>query len=258
MTLSTQVLAGLTAGIAVVAAGAVGVASPWGAEEEARASQAAATQVDDCRAQQTQSSAGQARWRGGRGQGDQSRQGLATGGHGPGRGAAGSGVGGGQHQRQGDAQVDLPAATAIDEATVQELLYMAEEEKLAHDVYVALGETYEVRQFTNIAQAELRHLDSVRVLLDRYDLDDPTVDAAAGEFTNAQLQQMYDDLVDSGSGSVADAAQAGVTIEETDIADLTQAINDTDAADVVQVLTSLRDGSQRHLAAFERLTSQVG
>jgi hypothetical protein len=256
MTLSTQVLAGLTAGIAVVAAAAAGVASPWGGEEEARASEAAATRADEC-AQQTHSSAVQARWRGGRGQGDQAQQGLATGGHGPGRGAAGAGVGGGQHQRQGDAQAHLPAATAIDEATVQELLYMAEEEKLAHDVYVALGETYEVRQFANIAQAELRHLDSVRVLLDRYDLDDPTVDAAAGEFTNAQLQKMYDDLVDSGSGSVAAAAQAGVTIEETDIADLTQAINDTDAADVVQVLTSLRDGSQRHLAAFERLASQV-
>jgi hypothetical protein len=160
--------------------------------------------------------------------------------------------------QQHDPTANLPAATSIDEATERELLYMVEEEKLAHDVYVALAETYDVPQLVNIPRAELTHQDAVRALLDRYGLDDPTVGAASGEFTNDQLQAMYDELVESGSASLAAAAQVGITIETTDIADLTSAVEGTDAPDVVQVLTSLRDGSERHLAAFERLAERAG
>jgi hypothetical protein len=134
---------------------------------------------------------------------------------------------------------------------------MVEEEKLAHDVYVALGEVYDARQFTNIARAEVQHQDSVRTLLDRYGLDDPTTGMPAGEFVNDGLQAMYDELVASGSASLADAAAVGITIETTDIADLTEAIDATDAADVIQVLSSLRDGSEKHLAAFERLADRA-
>ena len=187
----------------------------------------------------------QARWGGGQGNGN---------GQGHGRGP-GQGQAWGQQQRQSTA--GLAAASSIDSATEQNLLYMVEEEKLAHDVYVALGEQYDARQFVNIARAETRHLDAVRVLLDRYGLDDPTLGAAAGQFDDDTLSTMYDALVAEGSTSLAAAAQAGITIEQTDIADLTDAIARTDAPDVVQVLSSLRDGSERHLAAFERLADRA-
>jgi hypothetical protein len=144
----------------------------------------------------------------------------------------------------------------ISDATAQELLYMAEEEKLAHDLYITLGAQFDARQLDNIARAETRHLDAVRVLLDRYDLGDPTSEVT-GEFTDPDLQALYDDLLASGSTSLADAAQAGITVERTDIADLTDAIAIADAPDVVQVLSSLRDGSERHLAAFERLADRA-
>ena len=61
---------------------------------------------------------------------------------------------------------------------------LVEEEKLAHDVYVALSEIYDANQLRNIPAAELQHQDAVRVLLDRYGLDDPTIGAAAGEFAD--------------------------------------------------------------------------
>ncbi len=205
---------------------------------------------------------------GGTGQGYGAQRGRGPGNQGQGPGAGqgrqgfgqgpGAAQGGQQRTQQHDPTANLPAATSIDESTEQELLYMVEEEKLAHDVYVALGEVYDVNQFTNIPRAELQHQDAVRVLLDRYGLDDPTTGAAAGEFSNEQLQSMYDELVTSGASSLADAAQVGITVETTDIADLTAAIEGTDAPDVVQVLSSLRDGSERHLAAFERLAERAG
>lgn len=189
----------------------------------------------------------QARWGGGPGNGQ-----------GPGRGPGQShGRGQGSEQNAHRLSTDLPAASSIDSTTEQNLLYMVEEEKLAHDVYVALGEIYDTRQFGNIAAAEVRHQDSVRTLLARYGLDDPTEGMAAGEFSDVDLQAMYDELMTSGSASLADAADVGIVIETTDIADLSDAIDGTDAADVVAVLSSLRDGSERHLAAFERLASRA-
>ena len=68
----------------------------------------------------------------------------------------------------------------------------------------------------------------------------------AGLATQAQQQQF-----------LADAAQAGITVEQTDITDLEQMLAATDAEDVQLVLTSLLDGSRHHLAAFERLADRT-
>ena len=49
---------------------------------------------------------------------------------------------------------------------------------------------------------------------------------------------------------VIQALAVGVTIEKLDIADLTSAMSGLTAPDVLQVYTNLRNGSERHLAAF--------
>ena len=85
------------------------------------------------------------------------------------------------------------AATLSDE-TVEMLQYMVAEEKLARDVYTVLGDTYDVAVFDRIASSEARHMASVRVLLARYGITDPTLGDAAGYFDNAALQSLYDDL----------------------------------------------------------------
>ncbi|MFZ4487414.1 MAG: DUF2202 domain-containing protein [Candidatus Nanopelagicales bacterium] len=52
--------------------------------------------------------------------------------------------------------------------------------------------------------------------------------------------------------SLKAAGGVGVTIEKMDIADLDRALAANPAADISRVLESLRSGSTRHLAAFER------
>jgi hypothetical protein len=256
--------AGAAAAVLVASAGVV--VATTGAEEQSPPWAAGSTTTVQARWGQADGPGNQVPGRG-QGQGYGSAQGQGSGqGHGARHGAQSApdwcqnGPGnraGGPGQHNGDPAANLPASTEISDATAQELLYMAEEEKLAHDLYVALGAQYDARQFDNIARAETRHLAAVRVLLDRYDLDDPTIGLQAGEFSNEALQQLYDDLLASGSTSLADAAQAGITVEETDIADLTGAIEGTNAPDVVRVLSSLRDGSERHLVAFERLADRT-
>ncbi len=128
------------------------------------------------------------------------------------------------------------------------LLYMAEEEKLAGDVYLALNEKWNLRVFDNIGKAERTHEAAVKTLLERYSLPDPT--KGAGEFSNETLQGLYDDLVIRGSSSVKDALQVGAAIEEIDILDLEERMAQTDREDILLVYANLKRGSENHLRAF--------
>lgn len=167
-------------------------------------------------------------------------------GAGGGRGMQGQGNGRGM-QGQGAITATSGTLTTSQRAT---LVWMAEEEKLAHDVYVALAAKYPATvQFARIANAEAAHLASIQTLLARYGIDDPTTGMAAGEFRTAAFQSLYDDLV-ARATTTANALAVGVTIEKLDIADLTSAMSGLTAPDVLQVYTNLRNGSERHLAAF--------
>jgi len=143
------------------------------------------------------------------------------------------------------------AIAAEPDAVGAMLLYMAEEEKLAQDVYDALGELWGARIFDQISSSEVTHEERVVTLLDAQGLADPRT-GVAGLFTDPELQSLYDDLIALGAESRESAFQVGVMIEERDIADLADAILLTDDPAVVTVLESLRSASQNHLAAFER------
>lgn len=147
--------------------------------------------------------------------------------------------------------VPLPSSAPEAESPVAaQLAYLIEEEKLAHDVYVTLGDIWGARIFDSIAASENAHQEQVAALLVAHSVVDPRADTV-GVFTDPALQSLYDDLIAKGSRSLADALQVGVTIEQTDITDLSEAIAAA-PADVVTVLQRLLAGSQNHLAAFER------
>lgn len=139
------------------------------------------------------------------------------------------------------------------------LLWMREEEKLAHDVYVTLYEKWHLPIFQNIAQSELTHMAAVKTVLDRYSLDDPATGNIVGVFVNPTLQSLYDQLIEQGSQSLAAALVAGATIEDLDIVDLQTRPAQTDKADIQLVYANLMKGSRNHLRAFtQTLTSQTG
>lgn len=129
---------------------------------------------------------------------------------------------------------------------------LAEEEALAHDLYVAFAGKYSTPVFTRIANAETQHLTELRILLDRYAITDPTAGHVVGTFTNADTQKLYNGLLAQGSASLVDAYAAARTVESTDIADLTAAKAEVTAPDALQVYTNLLTASQRHLVAFSR------
>jgi len=133
---------------------------------------------------------------------------------------------------------------------VEDLIFMREEEKLAHDVYVTLYAQWGLRIFQNIANSEATHTDAIKNLLDMYGIDDPAAGNGVGEFTNPELQILYNQLVAQGSQSLADALRVGIGIEELDIQDLQTRIARTTNADIQLVYNNLLKGSENHLHAF--------
>ncbi len=143
-----------------------------------------------------------------------------------------------------------------DELTKEEidgLLLMREEEKLARDVYLALYEKWNLSTFYEIGQgSEAAHMDAIKMLLDRYGLEDPIGEDISGVFVNEELQKAYDELIEKGNKSIEDAILAGAYIEELDIYDLERLIKETDNDDIKIVYQNLLKGSRNHLRAFNR------
>jgi hypothetical protein len=139
------------------------------------------------------------------------------------------------------------------------LIFMREEEKLAHDVYVTFYQQYGLAIFNNIANSEAAHMAAVKTLLDRYGIADPAAGNGVGVFENADLQALYNQLIVQGRQSLSAALKVGGAIEEIDILDLKEQLATTTQADIRQVYTSLLNGSYNHLRAFANtLKMQTG
>jgi len=131
------------------------------------------------------------------------------------------------------------------------LVFMYQEEKVARDVYTKLYEKWGNRVFLNISKAEQTHMDSVRAILEKYELEVPVLSDIVGEFDLEKLKELYDNLIATGEVSSNDAMKVGVLVEKTDIADLIERMADA-PEDITVVYQSLLNGSYNHLNAFSK------
>lgn len=144
----------------------------------------------------------------------------------------------------------------LDESTVEGLLWMREEEKLARDVYLTLSERWDLPIFANIAGSEQTHTDAVGDLLELYGIPDPMAVDLAGVFVDPAIQALYDRLVVQGSRSLTDALIVGAAIEDMDIVDLR--LRETGIPAIDAVYANLQKGSRNHLRAFVRTLESRG
>lgn len=147
-------------------------------------------------------------------------------------------------------------AMALTSTEANDLLYLKQEEKLARDVYQALGAKWMLPAFSNIAVAEQRHMTAVNTLILRYGLAD-TTPADVGIFSIPELQALYDELIERGSASLQGAISVGLLIEQTDITDLEEALSRAQEQPIRTVLSNLLAGSYNHLSAFSRIARRI-
>jgi len=167
--------------------------------------------------------------------------------------AMGQGQGKGKRYNQEQYHSEESNENRLSEVQILGLSYMAEEEKIARDVYLYLAETTGKRIFSKIAQSEQKHIDAVLELLQTYNVDEPSTMDEAGVYLNDELQDFYNRLIKVGEASVRDAYAVGVIIEEKDIEDLEELLADANVpVDIEKAYSSLLRGSYNHLRAFKR------
>jgi len=153
----------------------------------------------------------------------------------------------------------VPPAATLSAEEIAGLKFMREEEKLAHDVYIALYALYGNDDiFYRISLSETTHTEAILALLVKYGIPDPAVGKPAGVFEDPDLQALYDTLIVMGGASHIAALKVGALIEETDIRDIKAKIAVTDEADILTVYNSLLCGSQDHLRAFNSQLLALG
>ena len=143
----------------------------------------------------------------------------------------------------------LPYETLSTDET-NALLYMREEEYMAHDVYLTLSQLNTKPIFRNITRSEQRHTDAIKALILKYNLVDPAATHVTGVFTYPALQSLYTSLVSQGSASLLNGLIVGATIEDLDIMDLKTHLLTVDNQDITAVFNNLMRGSRNHLRSF--------
>ncbi len=150
--------------------------------------------------------------------------------------------------------VDTLPYEDLNEVESASLGFMLEEEKLARDVYITLGEKWNLPVFLNIARAEQTHMNAISALVEKYGIEN-NINDENGVFNNADLQTLYNELTAKGSESVVSALTVGATIEDLDINDLETYTQKIDNQDITLVYQNLTKGSGNHLRAFVRQLS---
>lgn len=179
-------------------------------------------------------------------------------------------------------QKDNAVGLVLDFNEQTHLEFMCEEEKLARDVYIALGFRYpDSRVFGNIDDSEERHKCAVADMLKKYGIPNPSRNDNVGVFTGEAygwyFTEKFNVLIELGSASQLDALYVGAFIEELDMLDINQCpkvivaaangINDasgcgkvyTEKPDLQRLYGFLLEGSENHLRAYvKNIEEQTG
>lgn len=136
--------------------------------------------------------------------------------------------------------------TSLTAAEIQALHDALDDEYHAAAVYSqVLSDFGALRPFLNIRDSELRHIEALLRLFERYRLPIP-----ANPWITANLPHFT---------SLKEAYEAGVQAEIENVALYERILNSTSRADLLQVFRRLQAASQeRHLPAFQRAAARYG
>ncbi|WP_373001560.1 DUF2202 domain-containing protein [Sulfurimonas sp.] len=145
----------------------------------------------------------------------------------------------------------VTTTVSLTDEQLDTLVFIYQEEKVARDTYITLGNMYSNQNvFANIQLSEQEHIDKAEILCDKYGADTSNIDETnVGQFVVPVLQELYDTLIAQGSQSELSALMVGEYVEITDIDDIEHAQVGM-PSDVVKTYENLKEGSINHLAAF--------
>ena len=153
-------------------------------------------------------------------------------------------------QKEEIAPINSTTTASLSSAEVDDLSFLIQEEKLARDVYIYAYQKHGDEIFNNITTSEQSHMNQVAALLDKYNVPNPVIGLAIGQFQNASLQQLYYDLVAIADSSSIHGFKVGATIEDLDIHDIENQYANTNNVDLITTYDRMTCGSRNHMRSF--------
>lgn len=131
------------------------------------------------------------------------------------------------------------------------LRFVAGQEKLAADLFLALYHRWGEPVFLDLYEAETTHHEAVLWLLGKYGLADPDQGLGPGAFSDPDLQWTYDDGLAYGMESFTQALILGAELAESSIDELEYQLTTRQSArDAVFLYDALLLASHNHLRLF--------
>jgi len=140
--------------------------------------------------------------------------------------------------------------TALSQQDVSWLVRMREEEKLSRDTYNTLWNKWKNKTFIDVAKVEQLHMNAVKVLLEKYWIDDPVRDDSVWVFSSFAIKKLYDDSVSQWNKSLLDAFVLAADAEALDILDLNDLAEQLHNPDIIAVYNTLIVWSRNHLRSY--------
>jgi len=145
---------------------------------------------------------------------------------------------------------DIPAGT-VDKTEKTFLINQYGEEKMARDLYNYAASKYSnINTFANITKSEQKHMDAIKALLDRYNIQAPSDYAKDNDLYNTLKAQ-----IDKWE---KEAIEVGITVEMVDIDNIAKDIKSTDNDDIKTILLRTGWASYNHLRGFMKALNNAG
>ena len=130
------------------------------------------------------------------------------------------------------------------------LIWMREEEKLSRDVYTNLWKKWKTQIFLDVAAVEQVHMDSIKIILEKYWIDDPVKDDTIWIFSSFAIKKLYDDFLSQWNKSLSDAFILAADAESLDILDISDLVKQTQNQDIISLYNTLIIWSRNHLRNY--------
>ncbi len=127
------------------------------------------------------------------------------------------------------------------------LWYQYEEERMAMDYYDAMYDKWQNLAFRNVCRSEKRQMNGIGSLIDEYGNPELIREAEPGQYHHPELNDLYDQLLRKGSGSLIEALRSGAYLQEKSVDDLKSLVLSTDNNELAYELSELLVDSRCHL-----------
>ncbi|MBK9488308.1 MAG: DUF2202 domain-containing protein [Haliscomenobacter sp.] len=134
------------------------------------------------------------------------------------------------------------------------ILYLIEQEKVAHDLYRVLDTMWVTDVFNRVSNEELQHMAKLSAVACEFMIDVPAHfnEYPEGQFVDGKLRRLYTDLLVAANFSLEEAYRACANLEERKILDLKAALREPNFEIETLTYKALLIGAEDNLKLFIR------